>query len=167
MNIVITAKLLCLVFAVGPPDFWLTSQRKELVCKQASLIIKESKKNDLDPTLLSALITVESNWKRTVVSRANACGLTQVIPKYTGRITRKYTCDELKNPKNSIQAGAKILKWWINHHNGSIVRGLCGYNAGFRCKGKKPTRHGMRYARKILKLQSRIQELAIQEAASL
>ncbi len=185
MNTVITAKLLCLVFSAGPPDFWLTQQRKQLVCNHANLIIKESKKNKIEPTLLAAMITVESNWNHKAVSKAKACGLTQILPKYTGRITKKYTCKQLKNPRISIAAGAKILRWWIDYHKGkltkkqrkkmspdniknhAISRGLCGYNAGFRCAGKKPTRHGMRYSRKVVKLQKRIQALAYQKSLSL
>ena len=184
MNTVITAKLLCLVFSMGPPDFWLSKQRKQLICNQANLIIEESKKNKIEPTLLAAMITIESNWNHKAVSRANACGLTQILPKYTGRITKKYTCKQLKNPRVSIAAGAKILRWWIDYHKNNstltkkqkkkmspdsltkhyIARGLCGYNAGFRCKGTRPIKGGMRYSRKVLKLQKRIQALAYQKS---
>ena len=158
----LTIKLICLIFSSGPPDFWLSEHRQQLVCKQAPTVISESVKNNIDPSLLLALITVESNWKRTAVSSANACGLTQVIPKYTGQITKKYTCNQLKNPKTSIKAGAKILSWWIKYHNGDITRGLCGYNAGFRCgkKRKRPSKGGMRYAKKVLEIQKIILDKA-------
>ena len=144
-----------MIFSSGPPDFWLSEHRQELICKQASTVIKESKKNSIDPSLLLALITVESNWKTTAVSSANACGLTQVIPKYTGSITKKYTCNQLKDPKTSIKAGAKILSWWMKYHNGNTTSALCAYNAGFRCgkDRKRPSRGGMRYAKKVLQIQ--------------
>ena len=162
MEQLLTAKIICLIFASGPPNFWLSEHRQDLICKQAPTVIEESEKNNLDPSLLLALITVESNWKRTAVSSANACGLTQVIPKYTGRITKKYTCNQLKRPKTSIQAGAKILRWWIDYHDGDVTRGLCGYNAGFRCgkKRKRPIKGGIRYARKVLKMQKTIKSLS-------
>ena len=151
----LTIKLICLIFSSGPPDFWLSEHRQELICKQASTVIKESKKNSIDPSLLLALITVESNWKRTAVSSANACGLTQVIPKYTGSITKKYTCNQLKDPKTSIKTGAKILSWWMKYHNGNTTSALCAYNAGFRCgkDRKRPSKGGMRYAKKVLQIQ--------------
>ena len=147
-----------MIFSSGPPDFWLSEHRQELICKQASTVIKESKKNSIDPSLLLALITVESNWKTTAVSSANACGLTQVIPKYTGSITKKYTCNQLKDPKTSIKAGAKILSWWMKYHNGNTTSALCAYNAGFRCgkDRKRPSRGGMRYAKKVLQIQKTI-----------
>lgn len=155
MEQLLTIKLICLIFSSGPPDFWLSEHRQKLVCEQATTVIEESAKNDIDPSLLLALITVESNWKRTAVSNANACGLTQIIPKYTGSITKRYTCEQLKNPKTSIKAGAKILRWWIKYHNGNITSALCGYNAGFRCgkDRKRPSKGGMRYAKKVLKMQ--------------
>ena len=164
---VLLVKAMCLAFTVtaSPPDFWLSKSRKNLACESSAQIVKESRALDIDPTLIMALITVESNWKRTAVSRADACGLTQVIPKYTGRITKKHTCEQLKVPKNSIYVGIKTLKFWLNFHKGNVPRGLCSYNAGFRCsykrnkKGKiikRPTRHGMRYARKVLKIKEKI-----------
>tara|TARA_B100000927_G_scaffold218145_1_gene178298 strand:+ start:95 stop:592 length:498 start_codon:yes stop_codon:yes gene_type:complete len=162
MEQLLTIKLICLIFSSGPPDFWLSEHRQELICKQASTVISESVKNDIDPSLLLALITVESNWNRNVVSSANACGLTQVIPKYTGQITKKYTCNQLKDPKTSIKAGVKILNWWIKYHDGNITSALCGYNAGFRCgkDRKRPSRGGMRYAKKVLEIQKIILDKA-------
>ena len=140
-------------------DFWLSNKQEARVCKLMPTVIKQANKNKLEPTLLAALITVESGWRPKIVSHADACGLTQVIPKYTGKITRKYTCDQLKNPYTSIRAGAKILKWWIDYHNGDVSRGLCGYAAGFRCSGKKPLKAGMRYSKKVLSQKQKIEHL--------
>ena len=159
MEAMAIVQLFCAVFASGPPNFYLSTQRQQLACSSARQIIDQSENVDIDPTLVMALITVESNWKRTAVSHANACGLTQVIPKYTGKITKKHTCTQLKVPKNSIYVGIKTLKYWINYHRGDISRGLCAYNAGYRCGGKRPNKHGMRYARKVLKVQKMINRL--------
>ena len=169
MELAALSQIFCLVFLTsGPPDFYLSKYRKNLACKSSTQIIEESSKVDIEPSLVMALISVESNWKRTVVSKANACGLTQVIPKYTGKITRKYTCEQLKVPKNSIYVGIKTLKFWIDYHEGNISRGLCSYNAGFRCGRPdkphiKPNKHGMRYARKVLKIKALIDNLVDQK----
>ena len=163
-----TAQVLCLVFAsASPPDFYLSKSRKTLACNSAKQIVSESKKVGLEPTLVMALITIESNWKKTAVSSANACGLTQVIPKYTGKITKKHTCKQLQIPRNSIHVGVRTLKFWIDHHNNDISRGLCGYNAGFRCHGKKPNKHGMRYARKVLKVKSMLDNMVDEQVKKL
>ena len=140
-------------------DFWISPSREKSICQWMPTVIKSAEENNLEPTLLAALITVESGWRHKIVSSANACGLTQVIPKYTGKITRKYTCKQLKNPYASIPAGAKILKWWIDYHKGDVSRGLCGYAAGFRCAGKKPLKAGMRYSKKVLSQKQKIERI--------
>ena len=153
---------LCSVFSSG--DFWLSEYRKKTVCSSEKYLEIAERENGIKKSLMAALIYVESGWKKTIVSSAGACGLTQVIPKYTGgpAIRKKYTCDQLKIPKNSILAGSKILSWWIDYHDGNLERALCGYNAGFRCghikKPKiRPNKYGMRYARKVLRIQKKIE----------
>jgi soluble lytic murein transglycosylase-like protein len=128
-----------------------------MACTVTQHIEKESKANSLEPTLLTALIIVESRFKPWAVSRSNACGLTQVIPKWTGGKASgrvKYTCKQLKNPRTSITAGAKILNWWIKY-KGSVRKGLCGYNAGFRgCKSAK------NYANAVFKVKKSLEGTA-------
>ena len=149
-------------------DYWLSKSREALVCSMMPIVDEQAEKNKIDPDLILALINVESNWNRKVVSSANACGLTQVIPRYTGKITKKYTCAQLKNPRTSIVAGTKILRWWINWHTENqpkkkyteeeiLKRALCSYNAGFRCgPTRAPIRGGMRYAKKVLEQKQKI-----------
>ncbi len=143
-----------------------------MLCNNSDTLVQASQKNNLDPFLMISLIYVESRWRPTAVSSAGACGLTQVIPKYTGgkAIKKKYTCNQLKDPRTSISAGAKILRWWIDYHKGNIKQGLCGYNAGFRCSYKKnkkgkivktPNKHGMRYARKVLRIQKKLKNKSL------
>lgn len=170
MDISIAVSIFCSVFSA--PDFYLKKSRKITACKSIETIYKESKKNDVSPTLAMSMVYVESGWKKTAVSHMGACGLTQVIPKYTGKITKKYSCEQLKNPRLSIKVGLKTFRWWINYHEKNqpknrkytkeelLKRALCSYNAGFRCKGKKPSKGGMRYAEKIYKLKHKIESRA-------
>jgi len=157
----------------------LGKKSRKRACRWEPTLQKAAKKYRLDPDLLGALIIVESAWLPWVVSSANACGLTQVIPKWTGGPAsgrRKWTCKQLKRPSISIPVGARILRWWLDYHTQKIEssekkkrvnkkktkplstsekksvalrEALCGYNAGFR--GCK--RAGARYAKKVLKLQ--------------
>ena len=160
MEIAILVQTLCLTFS--SPNFYLSKSRQQLVCNSIEQVYKESTENNISPTLLLALIYVESGWKKTAVSWAGACGLTQVIPKYTGTYptkTRRYTCKQLKNPRTSIRAGAKILSYWVNKYaRGNVRIGLCGYSSGYRCKGPRAVKRGMRYARKVLKIQKKIEK---------
>ena len=132
---------------------------QKIMCQNASQIERSAAENGLDPYTLVALVYVESGWTPSAVSSAGACGLTQVLPKYSAgyrnRFGRKLTCKDLKNPKTSIKRGAKILAWWVKYHDGNLDRALCSYNAGFRCKTTKkrkaPHPAGMRYSRKVRK----------------
>ena len=146
---------------MSSPEFYLSKSRQYSVKQNAEHVIKVSEKYNFDPMLIFALIYVESGWNKTAVSSAGACGLTQVLPKYTGNGrggansagVKRLTCEQLKSPKISISTGIKTLSWWRKYHNGNISRALCSYNAGFRCggtRGRPVSRGGMRYARKVL-----------------
>lgn len=162
MSHLFLASICAAVMSFEPPskNFKLSKWQKKKGCSYSSLIAESSKKHNVDKYVLTALIIVESGLNRRVVSSANACGLTQVIPKYTGRTTsgRKYTCEQLKNPKISIDAGAQILSWWLDYRGRDRERqALCSYNAGFKhCDDrnlkKRRTPAGFRYADRVLKL---------------
>ncbi len=127
-------------------------KRDNLVYGNHDDIRKEAKKNKLDPTVLAAMLHVESNWKPHVVSYAGACGIAQVMPQWS-----KYTCDQLKNPKIGLPEGARKLNYWVyKYGKGNLSVGPCGYNAGFRCKGKKPNRAGVLYDKKVLKVAKKL-----------
>ena len=131
----------------------LTDYQHNNVCKYEHTIRTEAGKNGIDPALLAALIYVESGFYRTAVSGAGACGLTQVVPKWTGgpetkRI--KYTCKQLKNPRTSIKVGAQILSYHIKiYAAGNIDKGLCYYNAGSRCITKKGFYKWLYYVKEV------------------
>tara|TARA_R100001509_G_scaffold165380_1_gene146736 strand:+ start:573 stop:1082 length:510 start_codon:yes stop_codon:yes gene_type:complete len=158
MDFAILPHIICLTMA--SPEFHLNKSKQDLVCKFANQIVDQSIENGIDPTLTVALIYIESGWDKDAVSHAGACGLSQVIPKYTGSKltkTKRYTCEQLKNPKNSISAGIKTLRYWVHEYGKGRVRvGLCGYSSGFRCKGKGKLKRGYRYAKKVLKVKSKI-----------
>jgi len=133
----------------------LSFPRAEVACKHMETLLEASEKYDLEPSLMIAMIRVESNWKVNAISRSRACGLTQVLVKYS-----KYSCRTLtRNPKLSIREGAKKLHYWIyKYGKGNVKVGLCGYNAGFRCKGKHKNKRGFRYAKKVLKYKKLLDE---------
>jgi len=152
--------------------------RTKFACEQMETIVKEAEANDLPPELIVSLIHYESRFSPRVVSKAGACGLMQVIPRYTGNrkggVNRgtgvpKLTCKQLKDPKTNIKYGTMTLKYWISKYGkGSVKIGLCGYNAGFRCKGENPNKHGTKYSslvrNKAKKLRIKMKELAPKHA---
>ena len=144
---------LCLLF----PQFYnLSSTQRSAICKYEHEIRTSAKRNDIEPELLAAVIFVESGFHRNAESHAGACGLTQVIPKWTGgKETRrkKYTCKQLKKPVTSIRVGAEILGYTKRvYAKGDISKALCYYNAGTKCITKKGYYKRSGYVKKVMRV---------------
>ena len=150
---------ICLMFG---QHYDLSNYQKRNVCKYENLIEKEANKNNIDPKLFAAVIYVESSFRTNVVSSAGACGLTQVVPKWTGGQETggiKYTCEQLKNPVTSIKVGAKILGYVTKHYvGGNIEKGLCFYNAGTKCITRKGFYKRLYYVKKVMDVYSTISD---------
>ena len=157
-----SAAVLCAaVMAIGMPN-------ADRACENMELVVEVSERGDIRPETFIALIHIESRWTPSAISRANACGLTQVIPKWTGGRASggvKYTCEQLMNPQTSIRAGATIFSYWLHSYgrcrtgrcrDANYRVGLCGYNAGYRCRGESPLRAGLNYASTVMRYSRRI-----------
>ena len=94
-----------------------------------------SEENGLDPYLVASLIRQESEFNPDAISRANAYGLMQLLPK-TGRgEARKtglshYNTDSLLNPTINIELGTRYFKQMIDEFGGQVEYALAAYNAG-------------------------------------
>lgn len=154
---IITNLMCTALLALGIGD---TPAAGQFACENLPHLIQESHNNNVDPALMVALIHHESRWKITAFSRAGACGLTQILPRYTGNPRTgvpRLTCEQLYDPETSITMGARLVSFWVQTHGRGITsRGLCGYNAGYRCRGSSPHRAGMYYARTVMRTASRI-----------
>jgi soluble lytic murein transglycosylase-like protein len=130
-----------------------------LACNKSHRLVTKSRRLNIDPFLAYAIIYHESRWRGDAVSSAGACGLTQVVPKWTGEMTggRRYSCSELSDPRNSIRAGLHALDYWFSRANGDVERGLCAYNAGNRCLRAEHS-GSSRYARMVLRTSDELRE---------
>jgi len=90
--------------------------------------------NGLDPYLVASLIRQESEFNPSAVSRANAVGLMQLLPK-TGRLVakevklRRYNASQLYTPTVNLQLGTRYFKGMVDKF-GSFEYALAAYNAG-------------------------------------
>ena len=151
------AQLCAALMAINMPN-------AQYACSHAQVVVEAATQNDLDPFVLASLIHEESRWRPKAVSKAGACGLTQLLPRYT---KPRHTCEELKDPEINIWMGATTLRRWINRYGkGKLKVGLCGYNAGYRCKGPKALRSGHRYARRIIRFADRLKLVSMQRKAT-
>ena len=98
--------------------------------------------------LIVSILWAESRFRPGVKSNKGACGISQVIPKYTDlfvksrnkyirKANRDKACNKLLEPRTGILYGAKAFSYWLHKYGkGNVSIGLCGYNAGFKCKGE-------------------------------
>lgn len=86
----------------------------------------ESMRAGVDPSLVLAVIHVESGFKQYVVSSAGAVGYMQVMPfwkRYVGQIS-----DSLFDLRTNLRYGCTVLRYYLDSENGDIVRALARYN---------------------------------------
>jgi soluble lytic murein transglycosylase len=96
---------------------------------------KYSLANQLDPYLVASLIRQESEFNPLAVSRANAVGLMQLLPK-TGKLVahqeslKRYNPSELFTPTVNLQLGTRYFRGMVDKFGGSFEHALAAYNAG-------------------------------------
>jgi len=90
-------------------------------------IVKEhADRFSLDPELIKAMITVESNWHPAAVSSKGAMGLMQLMPKTAESLSVGNPFD----PDQNIKGGIRYFRMLLDHFKGSLRRALAAYNAG-------------------------------------
>jgi soluble lytic murein transglycosylase len=94
---------------------------------------REAAKNDFDPMFAAGLIRQESTFQADAVSRKDAIGLMQVLPK-TGKILAKqlkvrYTKDRLFQPDYNIELGMVYIASLVRQ-TGALEYAAAAYNAG-------------------------------------
>lgn len=100
----------------------------------AAAIVREARRNGLDPLLVAAVIRVESGFDLFAVSPAGAMGLMQVMPE-TGRYWAKQRGQKLARKTDlfdgelNIELGASYLADLIRRF-GRVETALVAYNAG-------------------------------------
>jgi soluble lytic murein transglycosylase len=116
------------------------------------IINTTSEKYNIEPSLLKAVIEVESNWNSQAVSRKGAQGLMQLMPS---------TAKNLKvrnpfNPEENIEGGAKYLKSLLDKYSGDLSLALAAYNAGpgkiDKYGGVPPIAETKEYVKRVLGL---------------
>jgi soluble lytic murein transglycosylase-like protein len=112
-------------------------------------ISKHSMINDLDPSLVRAVVRAESNYNPSAISSAGAEGLMQLMPSTASSLGVQNTLD----PEQNIAGGTAYLKKMIDQF-GSIELGLAAYNAGpgavQKYGGIPPYKETQNYVRKVM-----------------
>ena len=101
-----------------------------------SAIVRESRRNGLDPALVAAVIHVESRFDPFAVSYVGARGLMQLMPPTASWLLEKDGAAgrlhpaQLFNPELNIALGTSYLARLMDRFEGDLVRALIAYNAG-------------------------------------
>ena len=83
-------------------------------------------RHQIDPALVHAIITQESDWNPSAISRKGAQGLMQLMPATANELGVRDAFD----PRQNIEGGVKHLRSLLEKYDGDLDRVLAAYNAG-------------------------------------
>jgi hypothetical protein len=111
----------------APYDLSFSDSRRPLFgTAYDGLIEKAARAENLDASLVSALIRAESNYEPRAVSRKGARGLMQLMPATAKRLSVRRPFD----PESNVRGGVRYLRELVERfgHRPDLV--LAAYNAG-------------------------------------
>ena len=115
------------------------------------LIGEAARLYQLPESFIRAVMRVESDFNPTVVSRAGAMGLMQLMPK----TARSMGVADPFDARQNILGGARYLRILANRFKGDLVLTVAAYNAGQgaveKYNGIPPYKETQRYVRRVLK----------------
>ena len=96
----------------------------------ADLITKYAGNNGLDPNLIAALVEEESQGNPSLVSRAGAVGLMQIMP-YEAGFTWRPRAGVLKKPEANLEWGTHTFNEVLRQAQGRMTLAVLAYNSGW------------------------------------
>jgi soluble lytic murein transglycosylase len=90
------------------------------------IIQQKSRKYDIDPSIIRALISAESSWDVHAISNKGAIGLMQLMPATARDMKIKNPFD----PEQNIEGGTRYLRMLLDRFNGNMELAVAAYNAG-------------------------------------
>lgn len=113
------------------------------------LVQETAHKHNVDPNLVSAVISTESNWNTSAISRKGALGLMQLVPE----TAQHFGVYNPFDPTQNVEAGVTYLSSLLDRYNGDLPKALAAYNAGPRAVdrwgGVPDFRETREYVRKV------------------
>lgn len=104
------------------PRYHATVSDQEL----EAAVVRYAREYKLSPALILAVMKAESSFDPTVISKAGAVGLMQLIPETAIR----HGVRNLYDTRDNIGGGAKHLRYLLDRFHGNIRLALAAYNAG-------------------------------------
>ena len=131
-----------------------------------AFIVESGARNGVDPVLLYAQMHTESAFKRGAVSPKGASGLMQLMPG----TARRFGVTNIFDPQQTIEGGARYMRYLLDFFGGDVSLALAGYNAGEGAVMKygrriPPYRETQEYVRRISLRYSQISGGTMPQAA--
>lgn len=116
--------------SAAPATLQLTSALATKASRPAtaldSMVLQTAQRHHVDPNLVRAVISTESNWDASAVSRRGAQGLMQLIPETAHTLGVGNPFDPVQN----VDAGTRYLGMLLERYKGDLSKALAAYNAG-------------------------------------
>ena len=121
--------------AVRERAAWKRLEETPNVARFQPLVLRNARDNGLDPTLVQAVIAIESGYDPAAVSDKGAVGLMQVMPATGERYgvtgdAKRSVVDKLKEPAINLRVGTRYLKDLLARFDNELTLALAAYNAG-------------------------------------
>lgn len=106
----------------------------------------------VDPSLVHAIVKVESDFNPFAISRKGAMGLMQLMPETAIVMNVR----DSFSPHENIEGGVKYLRYLLDRYEGNLSLALAAYNAGETSVKKwgtiPPFKETQDYVKKILQI---------------
>jgi Transglycosylase SLT domain len=113
------------------------------------IVHEVAERHRVDPALVKAVISTESGWNPTAISRKGAIGLMQLIPG----TAQRFGVGNPFDPAQNVEAGTTYLRSLLDRYKGDLNKSLAAYNAGERAVdrsgGVPPFWETQRYVLKV------------------
>ncbi len=103
---------------------WVSDPKKRLEILRH--VHYEATKAELTPSVVLAVMEVESAFDRFAISSAGARGLMQIMPFWIKEIGKEE--DSLFHVKTNVRYGCTILKYYLDKEKGDLTEALARYN---------------------------------------
>ncbi len=109
-------------------------------------------RHGVDPSLVHAIVKVESDFNPYAMSRKGAMGLMQLMPQTAVDMNVK----DSFNPIENIDGGVRYLRYLIDRYEGNLTLALAAYNSGEMAVKRwgtvPPFKETQNYVQRILKI---------------